>query len=96
MDEHLDELLFPTNSDKWNTYIENGWGNNKADDSFLTNFISSATEPAPTTTQTMPAEYDSVFSDYPALNVNSIMRLTQSSEHMLTWKSKLEQMMDET
>lgn len=90
MDEHLDQLVFPTNSDKWNTYIENGWSASKADVSFLSNFISSAANSAPITNETMPAEYASVFSDYPALNVNSISEIDAIIGTHADLKNKLE------
>lgn len=90
MDEHLDQLLFPTNTDKWNTYIENGWADNKADTAFLTNFISSATESAPPGSESMPTEYVAVFSDYPALNVNSIAEIDAIIGTHADLKSKLE------
>jgi hypothetical protein len=92
MDEHLDQLLFPTNSDKWNTYIENGWGYNKASDlAFLTNFISSATKQASIIPETMPSEYTSIFTKYPVLeNAKSITAIDTIIGTHTDLKQKLE------
>ena len=93
MDEHLDQLVFPTNLDKWNTYIENGWGDSKADDSFLSNFIESSANSASILSesdQVMPDEYASIFTKYPKLNVDTISEIDAIIGTHADLKSKLE------
>lgn len=76
-EQNLDDLFFPTNSNKWNVFIENGWGDTGTamNLTFLQNFIDTATIPATQQAETMPAEYSSVFSDYPGVNVSSIAEI---------------------
>jgi hypothetical protein len=76
-EQNLDDLFFPTNSDKWNVFIENGWGDTGTamNLTFLQNFIDTATIPATQQAETMPYEYSDVFVDYPFLDVSSISEI---------------------
>ena len=65
-EESLFDIIFPTNSSKWNNYLNNtGWTTTgKADSSFLGNFISGASVSVSGTGSGVPSDYSSALSDY--------------------------------
>jgi len=79
MKPYFDQMMFPTNFTNWNDYIENGWGDNakSSNQSFLKEFIPSATKVDNEISETMPAEYASVFNTYPKIDVNSISEINK-------------------
>lgn len=71
----LYDIMYPTNEEHWNDYLQTtGWTDDaKADNtSFLSNFISGASVPAPIVSQPTFSDYEDVFTEYPFLPQNSI------------------------
>ena len=64
--ECVNDLIFPTNLDKWNSKLEDtGWTNSgKADTSFLSNFVTSASVSFSGPGSGVPSEYASALGDY--------------------------------
>ena len=79
MKPYFDQIMFPTNFTNWNDFIENGWGDDAKtlNPTFLKKFIASATKVDNGISETMPAEYSSVFNTYPKIDVNSISEINK-------------------
>jgi len=75
-DAYLDQIVFPTNFDVWNSYIENGYPDDNL--SWLQNFISSATNAATLKSPVMPLPYANALNrDYPFCDVNTVAEINQ-------------------
>lgn len=91
-EDNLDDLIFPTNKDDWNTYIENGWPDDAKSTnlSFLQNFIPSATESATEKTFPLPTPYASAADGtYQGTNVNTISEINDVIGNFADLKAKL-------
>ena len=80
IEPYLDQIVFPTNFDVWNSYIENGYPDDASAGnlSWLQNFISSATNAATLKSPVMPLPYANALNrDYPFCDVNTVAEINQ-------------------